>query len=917
LVEATCGNGIIDQGEDCDPPESVCIPDYGNTCSYCNEICTEISIDGEYCEDGIIQTPNEVCDGGQQSCVTDDGYNGTQTCLNDCSGYDTCLSSGGICSNGIIEPPEICDGENQTCEISPGVYGIQFCSVDCKDFGPCIDESGICGDGIITIGEDCDPPQPLCGASYGESCQFCNAFCKNTTFEGGFCGDGNVDDAHGEECDDNNLANGDGCSSSCLIECGNGNLDHGEECDDANTVNGDGCSSSCLIECGNGRLDYGEECDDGNTVNGDDCSNICTLASLCGDGVCSNFENCNNCWEDCDQDGLCCGDNVAQGNEPCDGTDNSQCTNNDECFACECINCDYDNDFVNGPLCGGTDCDDRNPFLQTCECAELGGKICTGDEYCPGSILNISDTQRCCSESCVAPRWPTCDECGTGLFNLCDRDECSSIAQGCYFVDDGLFSRDGWGSCSPCSEFNSCTDYEYDKMSCNENICNEKSCYYSNSCLDCADLDGDDHYDISCGGDDCQERDSRIYLGATEVCDDGIDNHCWGDEGFGLIDCVDPACMFDLSCRTSSKNLNKAACIDCDLVAHWTFDEGDLTTVGDSSGDGHHGTATNMVWENTDCRVGNCGNFPGVNAQVEIDSFNVEGDQISITAWIKPNSFSPDDARIISKAVGTGGSDHTWMISTYDTSGRNIRFRLKTDGTTQTHVGGNIVLDEWQHIAAVYDGSMVKIYVNGVLGTMYSGGSQTGSIASEDVEVWIGNNPPGVDDKTFDGLIDDVRIYDKALTIEEIATLSGLTCGNDDPSDPGEECDPPDLVACTPDYGSTCPYCGNDCKFATVVGGICGDDITQLPDEVCDGDTIVCEISSGVYGDQLCNSGCDGYNVCESNGKICGDTVIDSEHGETCDGNSQVCEISSGVYGDQPCNNGCDGFKLQSKYLQI
>ncbi len=102
------------------------------------------------------------------------------------------------------------------------------------------------------------------------------------------CGNGNVDFNMGEECDDGNTQNGDGCSATCAIEaaptCGNGALDlaQGEECDDGGNQNGDGCSASCQLEvvgqtCGNGTMEGLEVCDDNNTQNGDGCNPTCNL----------------------------------------------------------------------------------------------------------------------------------------------------------------------------------------------------------------------------------------------------------------------------------------------------------------------------------------------------------------------------------------------------------------------------------------------------------------------------------------------------------------------------------------------------------------------------------------------------------------------------------------------------------------
>jgi cysteine-rich repeat protein len=92
----------------------------------------------------------------------------------------------------------------------------------------------------------------------------------------------------GEDCDDGNEFNGDGCDASCQFEpavCGNGIFNPGEECDDGNLVANDGCDAECNLEpavCGNGLLESDEECDDGNTISGDGCDGSCNLEGVTG-----------------------------------------------------------------------------------------------------------------------------------------------------------------------------------------------------------------------------------------------------------------------------------------------------------------------------------------------------------------------------------------------------------------------------------------------------------------------------------------------------------------------------------------------------------------------------------------------------------------------------------------------------------
>jgi len=107
------------------------------------------------------------------------------------------------------------------------------------------------------------------------------------------CGDGRVQ--AGEQCDDGNTVDGDGCQSTCQptptdsLVCGDGKVQQGEACDDGNRVDGDGCQSTCQLTpadaapyaaCGNGKREATEACDDGNTVEGDGCESNCALSPM-------------------------------------------------------------------------------------------------------------------------------------------------------------------------------------------------------------------------------------------------------------------------------------------------------------------------------------------------------------------------------------------------------------------------------------------------------------------------------------------------------------------------------------------------------------------------------------------------------------------------------------------------------------
>ena len=92
--------------------------------------------------------------------------------------------------------------------------------------------------------------------------------------------------------------------------CGDGFLDPGEQCDDGNRTNGDGCSSTCTLEsCGNGVVDAGETCDHGAQNGSDDCCAAdCTVVDTDHDGICDRDDSCPaDSDNDSDGDGFCVG----------------------------------------------------------------------------------------------------------------------------------------------------------------------------------------------------------------------------------------------------------------------------------------------------------------------------------------------------------------------------------------------------------------------------------------------------------------------------------------------------------------------------------------------------------------------------------------------------------------------------------
>jgi len=205
------------------------------------------------------------------------------------------------------------------------------------------------------------------------------------------------------------------------------------------------------------------------------------------------------------------------------------------------------------------------------------------------------------------------------------------------------------------------------------------------------------------------------------------------------------------------------------LVGWWKFDEANGTVAYDSSGKGNDGNLTNGPTWRVNGKIGSALSFDGVNDVViaSLPNLNASNISISQSAWIKTDS-SKGGLVISTKRIHDNYGWPTLMLNWGKGS-----IEMDKDNARESFMGSDqINNNEWHFICGIKDQNNYLIYVDGILS---NSGTSTSSFSATN-EIWIGSHggtsPWSV--WGFNGLIDDVRIYDRALSAAEVQALYNL-----------------------------------------------------------------------------------------------------------------------------------------------
>ncbi|MEN6536532.1 MAG: Ig-like domain-containing protein, partial [Bryobacteraceae bacterium] len=185
---------------------------------------------------------------------------------------------------------------------------------------------------------------------------------------------------------------------------------------------------------------------------------------------------------------------------------------------------------------------------------------------------------------------------------------------------------------------------------------------------------------------------------------------------------------------------------DSAAVAFYSFNAGSGETLSDDSGNGHTGTISKATW--TTGKYGSALLFRG-RAFVRIGDLD-SSPEFTVSAWVNPSSLS--GCHSVAMKTFTYG---------FEICDGSVLAGVGNGGTWSGIAKASATVNTWQHITQTYDGSTVRLYMNGTL-VASAAGALTNSDQDLRIGAWTDTS------EFFKGVIDEVRIYSRALTAEEI-----------------------------------------------------------------------------------------------------------------------------------------------------
>ena len=202
------------------------------------------------------------------------------------------------------------------------------------------------------------------------------------------------------------------------------------------------------------------------------------------------------------------------------------------------------------------------------------------------------------------------------------------------------------------------------------------------------------------------------------------------------------------------------------LVGYWSLNEGTSTVVTDMSGNGNNGVITSPVW--VAGKSGKALTFDGTGGQyvtIPTSSTLDQTSAFSVGAWVYLNATGGNFG-IIEKTVG--GAVNTQFLLFVE--GGTFRFRVSNGGLNSISSIAAAPTGRWVHVMGTYDGTSMKLYVDGVIQSTafvaapISGGAGVTLIGTLGSSVYRMN-----------GMIDEARVYNRALSLSEVVLIAKYT----------------------------------------------------------------------------------------------------------------------------------------------